>query len=145
MITKIPITILNIENEGFHLLINVKINNKKALLIIDTGASSTVFDKEKIKKFAAEKEFISNDKLSTGLGTNSMKSEKTVLKKIIFGELELKKQPVLLLDLSHVNTSYESIGLKPIDGVLGSDLLLKYDAIIDYKKCELRLTNKTKK
>ncbi|HVA98908.1 MAG TPA: clan AA aspartic protease, partial [Bacteroidia bacterium] len=65
--------------------------------------------------------------------------------KIIFGDLEIKKQPVLLLDLSHVNTSYESIGLKPIDGVLGSDLLLKYDAIIDYKKCELRLTNKTKK
>ena len=145
MTTKIPITIINIENEGFHLLIDAKINNKKARLIIDTGASSTVFDKEKIKKFVDEKKFISNDKLSTGLGTNSMKSEKTVLEKIIFGDLTIKKQPILLLDLSHVNNSYKSIGLKAIDGVLGSDLLLQFDAIIDYKKCKLTLTKKGKK
>ncbi|MEO6884437.1 MAG: retropepsin-like aspartic protease [Bacteroidia bacterium] len=145
MTTKIPIIILNIENEGFHLLINVKINNKKASLIVDTGASSTVLDKEKIKKFADKKKFIDNDKLSTGLGTSSMKSKKTILEKIIFGTLEVKKYPTLLLDLSHVNKSYKSIGLKPIDGILGSDLLLKYNAIIDYKKKILILTKSSSK
>jgi len=51
----------------------------------------------------------------------------------------------VLLDLSHVNKSYEQIGLKQIEGVLGSDILLKYNAIIDYPKKELRLTYKKKK
>ena len=44
-----------------------------------------------------------------------------------------------MLDLSHVNQSYEQIGLKPIDGVLGSDVLLKYNAVIDYEKKILKL------
>lgn len=44
MITTIPLQILPIENDGFHLMIVVKINRKNANLIIDTGASRTVFD-----------------------------------------------------------------------------------------------------
>ena len=51
----------------------------------------------------------------------------------------------ILLDLSHVNNSYEQIKLKPVDGVLGSDLLLKYSAVIDYDKKILKLKFPKKK
>jgi hypothetical protein len=139
MISTIPFKILNIDGEGFHLMIKIKINNKVSNLIIDTGASKTVFDKHRIKNFVSEKKFDTHDKLSSGLGTNSMESQLVTLKKIKIGEVEILNYHTILLDLSHVNQSYEQIGLKPVDGVLGSDVLLKYNAVIDYEKKILKL------
>ncbi|OQA10334.1 MAG: hypothetical protein BWY67_01178 [Bacteroidetes bacterium ADurb.Bin397] len=46
---------------------------------------------------------------------------------------------MVLLDLSHVNQSYEILKLKPVDGVIGGDLLKRYEAIIDYSKKTLVL------
>jgi len=120
-------------------MIKIKINNKVSNLIIDTGASKTVFDKHRIKNFVSEKKFDTHDKLSSGLGTNSMQSQLVTLKKIKIGEVEILNYHTILLDLSHVNKSYEQIGLKPVDGVLGSDVLLKYNAVIDYEKKILKL------
>lgn len=134
MTTKIPFKILDIGGEGYHLLVKVYINKKAANLIIDTGASKTVFDKTRIKKFVAQRTFKKHESLSSGLGTNTMKSAQVDVKKIKIGELEIENYKTILLDLSHVNKSYQQVGLKPVDGVLGSDILLKYNAVIDYEK-----------
>ena len=139
MITTIPFKILSIDEEGFHLMIKVSINRKTANLIIDTGASKTVLDKTRIKNYVSEKSFDVHDKLSSGLGTNTMESQLTILKKIKIGDIEINNYTTVLLDLSHVNKSYEQVGLKPIEGVLGSDILLQYKAIIDYEKKVLKL------
>ena len=145
MTTIIPFKVLDIAGEGFHLLIKILINKKVAKVIIDTGASKTVFDKKRIKKFVEKKTVEKHDSLSTGLGTNTMTSELVSVKKIKIGELEIVNYKTILLDLSHVNHSYVQIKLKPVDGVLGSDLLLKYSAVIDYDKKILKLKFPKKK
>lgn len=145
MITNIPFKILSLDVEGFHLMIKIKINGKTANLIIDTGASKTVLDKTRVSKYVKERDFKMHDKLSSGLGTNSMESQTTVLKKIKIGELEIKDYETVLLDLSHVNSSYDQIGLSPVEGVLGSDILLQYNAVIDYEKKILKLKFSKKK
>ncbi len=137
--TVLPIQVLFIEEDGFHLVIQALINNKKACMLIDTGASKTVFDKERIKKFVDDDEFELNEKLSTGLGTNSMRTHSAIIKKIQLGEVILKNLKTILLDLSHVNESYNKLDLAVIDGVLGSDLMVQYNAVIDYKSKELKL------
>ena len=134
MITTIPLKILDIADEGFHLLIKIFINGKVANVIVDTGASKTVFDKKAIERFVQHRDFDLQEELSTGLGTSTMMSQSTSIKKIKIGEVEIKNYKTILLDLSHVNNSYAQIGLKSIDGVLGSDILLKYNAVIDYEK-----------
>ena len=58
---------------------------------------------------------------------------------IKIGELEIENYRTVLLDLSHVNASYEQVGLKPVDGVLGSDILKMYKAVIDYEKKIVKL------
>ena len=63
-----------------------------------------------------------------------MKSESAVIRKLMFGDLEIADYTAVVLDLSHVNTSYKSMKMKPIDGVLGADILKTYRAIIDYGK-----------
>ncbi len=144
MTTSIPFKILSLDGEGFHLMLKLHINKKVANVIIDTGASKTVLDLTLTKKYVAEKNFDAHDKLSSGLGTNTMASQTTVIKKLKIGDIEIENYTTVLLDLSHVNTSYEQIGLKPVVGVLGSDLLLKYNAVIDYEKKVLKLKYKKK-
>jgi hypothetical protein len=145
MVTTVPFKILTLDAEGFHLMMKVKINGKSAQLIIDTGASKTVLDKSRVSKYVKESVFKTHDKLSSGLGTNTMESQTTVLKKVMIGDLTIMEYTTVLLDLSHVNNSYEQIGLKPIEGVLGSDILLKYNAVIDYEKKVVRFKHTKKK
>ncbi len=136
----IPIKIVKLE-DGLHLLISIRINGKKGRVLIDTGASHTVFDKSKISRFLKLEKLESHEKLSTGLGTNAMKSHLVVIEKIEIGRLPISKYKSVVIDLSHVNTAYAQLKIKPIDGVLGSDLLRKYQAVIDYGKRKLTLVS----
>ena len=139
--TEIKINLIEIEDDGFHLMVPVKINRKKAILLLDTGASRTVFDQESILRFLPEvrEDFEKNEKLSTGLGTNTLESEITQLKNIKIGDLRIRNYYAVILDMSHVNESYRKVDLCPIDGVIGSDLLKEYNAVIDYSKGTLKL------
>jgi len=139
MKTTIPIEIFPIEDDGYHLKIAIAVNGNMANMILDTGASRTVFDETRIAQFIANETIEEHDRLSTGLGTNSMKSKKVVLNKIEIGEIGITNYQAAVLDLSHVNQSYEKVHLTPIDGVLGSDILVDYQALIDYQKKELSL------
>ena len=138
MLTIIPIKILKLD-DGFHLLVNIRINGKPARMLIDTGASKTVFDKNRISRFLKEEKFETHDKLSTGLGTSDMKSHLVVIKRLNIGKLEIKNYRSVVIDISHVNVAYSQMKQKPIDGVLGSDILKQHKALIDYGKKRMRL------
>ena len=47
----IPFDLLSIEGDGFHLLVEALLNGRPAKMLIDTGASRTVFDKERITRY----------------------------------------------------------------------------------------------
>jgi len=137
MQTKLSFEILPIENDGFHLQLKVKINGVEANLILDTGASRSVFDETRITLFTKNNHVEDNERLSTGLGTNTMISKNVILEKLQLNELIIENYEATILDLAHVNESYEKLELELIDGVLGSDILTEYNAIIDYGKKEL--------
>ena len=139
MKTEIPIKILKLD-DGFHILVNIRVNGKPARVLIDTGASKTVFDKTRIKNFLNEEKLESHDKLSTGLGTSTMKSHLLAVQKITLGKLEIKNYKTVVIDLNHVNTAYGQMKQQPIDGVLGSDILKKHKAVIDYGSKKLALS-----
>ena len=139
MKTTLPLTIQAIENDGYHLLTTILINNNKALVIIDTGASRSVFDETRIVDFIGHSNLTEHDKLSSGLGTNTMTSKKVMLEKLDLNGLILNNYEATILNLHHVNESYQKIGLSPIDGILGGDILTDYKAVIDYKNSKLVL------
>ncbi len=139
MTTTLPLTIIAIENDGFHLKLTIKVNGKNAVMILDTGASRTVFDETRIINFIGDNNLEEHDKLSTGLGTTTMTSKKVILKKIQFGKILITNYDATILDLQHVNQSYQKLELEPIDGVIGGDILTDYQAVIDYEKKELKL------
>ena len=61
MKTIVPLIQIKIQ-KGLHLAIHALINNKECFLIIDTGASQSVFDKRQILKFV-DKQDIKKNKL----------------------------------------------------------------------------------
>lgn len=137
---RIPLQLEAIEADGFHLFITALVNKKEAHLLIDTGASKTVFDLNRIQHFINEKEpFERSPHLSTGLGSNTLESHQVPIGKLQIGAAVLKKYPAILIDLSHVNESYGKLGLPPIDGVIGCDLLVQYSAQIDLISNSMKL------
>lgn len=141
--TSIPFRILKLEKEGYHILVEVEVMGTLQLMVVDTGASKTVFDRKMlISQGVSENEFKSSELLSSGLGTNAMKSETYELRHFKMGNWKTSLTEVAILDLSAINFAYQQMKLPPIIGVLGGDILLHYGAIINYKKKTLRLNDR---
>ena len=136
---ELPINIISIEGDGFHLIAEGCINGKTARFVVDTGASRTVFDKDKILNYISNPEFSEKEGISAGIGGTDISSFIFDIEELSFGELKIKDYQAVAMDLSNVNDSYAMIKLPPIDGVLGGDLLVKYKAVISYRLKKIRL------
>jgi predicted aspartyl protease len=139
---KLDIDVVPIEEDGVHLFIQGRINGRKARFLIDTGASRSVVDKFRLSRFYKDQnpDLNKTEKLSAGLGTNSMESNTTVLSLLSLGRLINRNYHIVVLDLSHVNESYKLLGIKKIDGVIGGDILQSFNAVIDYNKQTLAIS-----
>lgn len=139
MTFSVPIRLVEIADSGFHIAVSAFINGNLANVLIDTGASQTVFDKNRINLFSDELELQKTEQLSKGLGTDSMEGYQFSINQFILGDLLLDDFEVVALDLSHINASYSELKLPAIDMVLGGDFLKRYCALINYDKLELVL------
>ena len=139
---EVPINIINIEGDGFHLIAEGMINNKPARFVVDTGASRTVFDKDRILNFIDNPEFNEKEGISAGIGGTDISSFIFNIEELSFGNLIINDYQAVAMDLSNVNNSYAMLKLPPVDGVLGGDLMKKYQAVINYKLKKMRLTPK---
>lgn len=137
-IIEIPFQLISIEGDGYHIMVDGHINGQYAKFLVDTGASRTVFDLEGISQFVPEPDFLENERLSTGLGTNKMPSMVVEIENLGFGDLKIEYYTAIAIDLKHVHLSYQSLGLPAIDGVLGGDLLTKYRCVINYKTRKIK-------
>lgn len=137
--TVIPLQIIDLQQDGFHPLVNITLFGKPFILVLDTGASKTAFD-ETLLQGHEQAVLTISDKLSTGLGTNTMVSSTAVINDLYIGTFLVETFEVAVLDLSTINIAYGQLGHPEVLGVLGGDILMKYKAIIDYGKQQLRLS-----
>lgn len=137
----IPFQIIDLDSEGYHLKIIGQINNHSANIILDTGASKTAFDQTFITALIGANALEKHEKLSSGLGTNSMECYEAELSELRMGDFTLNNYRIAVLDLSNVNLAYEKLGLGKIHGILGNDILFKNSALIDYGNKQLWLKN----
>jgi hypothetical protein len=139
---KIPLEILEVEKNNYHVFLNVSVGAKPCRLLLDTGASKTVFDKEEIKHFLKPHKIKFNESRSVGLGTNDMETYEAKLNSVMIGKFKLKTMKVAVLPMGHVNETYKMLSIPAIQGVLGSDFLMKHNAVINYKKAILKIERK---
>ena len=135
----VPLHIIDLHGDGFHPILDITVFNKPFKVVLDTGASRTAFDHQLLLQANNEAAITASEKLSTGLGTNNMTSSTAIIENIWIGDLLLPQLEVAVLDLSTINIAYGQMGHPEVLGVLGSDILMKYKAVIDYGKKVLLL------
>ncbi len=135
----VPLELINLEDDGFHLLVEVVVFGEKFLAVLDTGASRTVLDKSMVENYIESEHLLISDRLSTGLGTNSMESHTIVVPSFEIGGLYIQNLTIAVLDLSAINTAYQTLDLPTVIGVVGGDILHHYGATISYKNRSLKL------
>ena len=137
---KIPLTIIELEDDNYHLIVSSHFfDSTLGHWVIDTGASKTVFDKNLTAKYNLSEEL--PHKVNTaGIRGVCMESDLAEIKEVSWGKLKVKNFKVALIDLSTVNKIYSMAANLNICGLLGSDFLMKYNAIINYKKRRITLT-----
>jgi hypothetical protein len=133
----IPLILISLQDDGFHLLVEIVVFGQKLFAVVDTGASRSVFDKTFVKEHLKELEHSEETQATTLFSTSS--TLQAVIPAIKISSLVLKDYETVALDLETVNQAYENLGHPPIIGIIGSDLLLKYQAVINYKKMKLYL------
>jgi len=137
----IPIEILKIKDElrdGFHILCRVHIRNKQFRMLIDTGSSITIFNIDKYKDISENSLEKNNQKL-TSIGNKDIKSKYIIIEELKIDNIIINDYKTILINLDDINNHFKSNGEPIIDGILGGDILFKYNAIIDYNKREMTL------
>ena len=134
--TKIP---LHLNSVG-HLELGVEIDGISTVFLLDTGAGNTVID----IGFAKENlgEFASIEMQGGGVGTSSLGLFHRQVDVFKIAAIELREFDLYAADFQHIKDTLAKKGIsEPANGVLGADILVKYSAIIDYKKQQLYLKN----
>lgn len=125
---------VKLEKGAWHFHLKAHIEGISITLLLDTGASHTVLDKDFYASTFPENQTQPATKEATGFGSDSIAIHQSVKHRLGFGKMIVKGKKVAVADLSHVNAAYKAIGVKPIQGVLGSDVLVKHKAIIELQK-----------
>lgn len=132
----VPLTLINLQDDGFHLLVEIVVFGQKLLAIVDTGASRSVFDMNFIKQHIQIAE-VEESQATTLFSTTS--TIQAIIPELKIGRLRITDYSAVALELEGVNETYESLGHPTIVAILGSDILLKYQSIINFKKLKLFL------
>lgn len=139
---RIPLKRINLQDDGFHLLVEIVVFKETHWAVLDTGASRSVFDKSLLEKNIAANDIEAvnpeEDTVATTLFSTSNTAVATI-PKLRIGKLKIKKYQAVGLDLQSVNEAYEHLGHPLVAGIVGGDILMKYKAKIDYKRLLLKL------
>ena len=120
-----------------HIQVKAEINSVKGVFIIDTGASNSCIDLKLCDFYninyekSAEKASSATDQIS-----NTMISKKNQIK---IGKWFKKNMTIVLFDMTFINKTLNEHGIEGVSGIIGSDLLKKGKAIIDYSENKLFL------
>lgn len=133
--TKIPLEIITLEDASYHLLVKVVLDGSlEGKMVVDTGASKTVIDSALSLGVDENQEH----PYTSGIG-GQVEVSFTMQSHLRIGDFEIPDISLAMIDLSAVNEVYQKVSQQPIMGLLGSDLLVKYQAKINYKTASLHL------
>ncbi|MGY4386071.1 hypothetical protein ACVWYN_003121 [Pedobacter sp. UYP24] len=130
----VPLTLINLQDDGFHLLVEIVVFGEKLFAVVDTGASRSVFDKSFIKKHV-----LLSDTQETHATTlfSTTSTLQAIIPELKIGKLKVRNYHTVALDLEGVNQTYESMGHPTICGIIGSDIMIQHLAKINFKNLKL--------
>lgn len=138
-VVTVKLSIEELDKSGYHVFLSVKVNGKKCRFLLDTGASKTVIDKNWFEKNIGKNKLKTVKQETSGLHGAVHESYYGNIDELVFGKKTIKKFSCAAIDLKHVNGTYKKLNKQKIHGILGSELLVQLNAVIDYKTSQLKL------
>ena len=120
-----------------HILIECEINYVSGIFIVDTGASNSCINFLLASKFNIE--FVKSNEIASSASSKineTYYSKKNILK---IGDFEKNDFDLVLFDMTFINNLLKEKGVSEVDGIIGSDILNKLNACVNYKKKEISL------
>ena len=119
-----------------HLELDATVNGKPARLLVDTGASATVINKTSAERWGLE----CHENPGTAIGCGfAAPCGAARLEKLKLADLEIGDVDVAVVDLSQINAGLEQAKAQPIDGIIGSKLMIERNGIVEYATDTLHL------
>ncbi len=113
------------------------LNDRQISVLIDTGASSTIFSFDLASQMNLPMAKL--QMFGGGAGAAQMEIHQIHEARFLIGAVTPKVRALLTMDLSHVNQALALKGSSPVDAVLGADILEAHSAVIDYGSSSLYL------
>lgn len=113
-----------------HLLLKATINGVKGNFILDTGASNSCVGFESIELFGLSAR--KSKTKAAGAGGTGMFTQIAKNNHLQLGRWKHSEFHLVIFDLSHVNEALIQHKSKPVQGIIGADVLLTGKGIIDY-------------
>ena len=136
---RIKIKKIEIESDNYHIITTIKIKNKILRFIMDTGATHTCMNQHDFIVLHPEEPVLEYDGDSVGISGSGFKAELATLRDFKMGRMSIAEQNIVLLDMQHVNQVYQALRKPKINGIIGCDFFVKYNAVIDFKNEEMIL------
>jgi hypothetical protein len=133
---KIPFTI----SKSKHIIVNGRINGSSGRFILDTGASNSCVSVEEEINFNIISIYDGNT--ATGAGAMGIQTKTSIGNVLCLSYWKTNKAVLISIDLTFVNQALKTHQVKPINGIIGADILIEYKAIIDYQSKNLYLIKK---
>ena len=118
-----------------HMTTTISVNGKPCVFLIDTGGGGTLIDNSKMNYFGLNAIKIGD--YAAGIGSVSPLVQTSATLQI--NGYDIEEKDLYLMDITYINYEFKKNRSRQVDGVLGTDFLNKYEAVIDYSKCKMFL------
>ena len=116
-----------------HLLVRAYINDKPALLIVDTGSPGTVIASKRCRYFGVGS-VTADSQLPSRVQVNGSYNKLVVVQSLRLGGLNVADVPAVAVDLSGARRSARMMHEVEADGILGADVLFATKAVLDCQR-----------
>ena len=120
-----------------HIIVDAAVNDVNGKFLIDTGASNSCIDLDKSDKFKLN--YGKSDEQASS-ATDEIKDTYISKKNsLLIGECYINDFDIILFNMKHVIKSLLNKDEIEIDGIIGADILTKYNCCIDYEENTLMI------
>lgn len=136
---KVRLDIETLGEEGYHAFCKVRVNGHVCRALIDTGASKTVVGTALVNTLGLQPFSHPLDNQMTGIQPGDVEITFVTLSEVRFKKIIFPDLLAGTVNLDHVVSQYEKLGLEPIQLIIGGDILYAGRARIDYGKKSMKL------
>jgi hypothetical protein len=114
-------------------IVEVRLNEKKAFFLLDTGSAITMLNQKDGSKYGFKTFDRGNEQhMAIGIGGATTSFTSAYKVKLELGSTRLMTH-YMIHDLSHIIAQIKKSSGVEISGILGSDIMKRYGIIIDYR------------